>query len=97
MGGSILDEMGYHSTEFASGNDENGTSGCQSLPVHSARISRSVLHDGVFCKERHCPIRIGVEGIFIVLSVGGGLVADRVRTPEKSQLNKMSAHHTLMS
>lgn len=76
--GRILNEMGHHSTNFTGGLDVDGTSGCQSVPIDSALIHRSVSHDGVLCKRW-------------VRRVSGGLVANLVRTPKKLELNKKSA------
>lgn len=81
MGCRILNEMGHHSTKFTGGNDEDSTSGCQTVTIHSAKIHRSVLHDGVLSKRW-------------VRRISGGLVANRVGTPKKCELNKESALHS---
>lgn len=85
----ILDEMGYHSAKFTGGSDPDGTSGCRSAPI-STSIGRSVLQDGILQKNRtrlFGPVGIvGING-----DHRGGLVANRVGTPEIYELNKESA------
>lgn len=91
MGVWVLNPMGHDSTKFTSGGDEDGASGCQSVSTHSARIRRTVLHDGVLREQWGVVLSLVV--VIIIWSLS--LVAYRVCTTEESKLVMESAGNFL--